>query len=96
MAPMAYERVRNRGNGRTIELAVDVVKVSVLTMLFLAPIGAILINLTGPILLNKITEEEQRRKRELSYLRILSLQPFSRQLVRQKEIKRRLSGVVTA
>nr|XP_034184731.1 sodium/hydrogen exchanger 9B1-like [Osmia lignaria]XP_034184732.1 sodium/hydrogen exchanger 9B1-like [Osmia lignaria] len=96
MAPMAYERVRHRANGRMIELAVDVVKVSVLTMLFLAPIGAILINLTGPILLNKITKEEQRRKRELSYLRILSLQPFSHQSVRKKEIKRRLSGVVTA
>ncbi|XP_076235687.1 sodium/hydrogen exchanger 9B1 [Calliopsis andreniformis] len=76
LGPMAYERVRNEPDNENIELALDVVRVSVVAILFLAPIGAFSINTLGPILLNQVTAEKYERDRALSYLRILSLQPF--------------------
>lgn len=58
-------------------MAEDIVKVSVVTILFLSPIGASLISRTGPILLGRATEEQRQREREMSYLRILSFLPTS-------------------
>ncbi|XP_043260354.1 sodium/hydrogen exchanger 9B2-like [Colletes gigas] len=75
LGPLAFERVRNGPDLEKIEMALDIIRLSVVTVLILAPLGAFLIAYTGPILLNKITIEEHERQRELSYLRILSLQP---------------------
>ncbi|XP_043465121.1 sodium/hydrogen exchanger 9B1-like [Leptopilina heterotoma] len=75
LAPLALEQARNAENAGDIELATDIVRLSVVAVVFLAPLGAIIMMATGPLLLNKITAEEQERKRRLSYLRMLSLQP---------------------
>ncbi|XP_076683996.1 sodium/hydrogen exchanger 9B2 isoform X1 [Andrena cerasifolii] len=75
LAPMAYERECSEQNMEKKQLALDIVRLSVLTILFLSPIGAFAITTSGPFLLNKITDEQYQRDRELSYLRILSLQP---------------------
>ncbi|KAG7212671.1 hypothetical protein KM043_012951 [Ampulex compressa] len=75
LAPMAYEHARMEEDAEKIELALDVVRISVIAIVFLAPLGAIVMMATGPFLLNKISLEEHRRERELSYLRIVSLQP---------------------
>lgn len=72
---MAFERARKEGDPAKIELALDVVRISVVAIVFLAPLGAIAMMSTGPFLLNKISIEEQQRERELSYLHIVSLQP---------------------
>ncbi|XP_014479555.1 PREDICTED: sodium/hydrogen exchanger 9B1-like [Dinoponera quadriceps] len=75
LAPMAFERARHEGDPAKIELALDVVRISVIAIVFLAPLGAMCMMNTGPFLLNKISFEEQRRERELSYMHIVSLQP---------------------
>ncbi|KZC14599.1 Sodium/hydrogen exchanger 9B1 [Dufourea novaeangliae] len=75
LGPMALERVRNKMQSENIEIALDVVRISVITILIMAPIGAFVVTFSGPFLLNKISEEERQRNRELSYLRVLSLQP---------------------
>ncbi|XP_043521498.1 sodium/hydrogen exchanger 9B1-like isoform X2 [Frieseomelitta varia] len=75
LGPMAYEHLRNEKFSEELEMAEDIVKVSVVTILFLSPIGASLISRTGPILLSRATEEQRQREREMSYLRILSFLP---------------------
>ena len=72
---MALEQAQNDGDPEKIELANDVIQMSVLAIVFLAPLGALVMMLTGPRLLTKSTDEEHRRRRELSYVKILSLQP---------------------
>ncbi|XP_043497108.1 sodium/hydrogen exchanger 9B1-like [Polistes fuscatus] len=74
LAPMAYQRTIEE-NPEHIELALDVVRISIVAVIFLAPLGAIIMMISGPLLLNKITIEEQERERRLSYLHIRSLQP---------------------
>ncbi|XP_076397354.1 sodium/hydrogen exchanger 9B1 isoform X1 [Megachile rotundata] len=96
LGPMAYERARREADDWTMDLAQDVVEVAFVTMLLLAPLGSILINHTGPLLLKRVSKREERRKRELSYLRILSLQPLPRHSIRERERKRRVTNVVTA
>ncbi|CAD1479948.1 unnamed protein product [Heterotrigona itama] len=76
LGPMAYEHLRNEKFSEELGMAEDIVKVSVVTILFLSSIGASLINRTGPILLSRATEEQRQREREMSYLRILSLLPM--------------------
>ncbi|KAK1116508.1 hypothetical protein K0M31_018971 [Melipona bicolor] len=75
LGPMAYEHLRNEKFSEELEMAEDIVKVSVVAILFLSPIGASLISRTGPILLDRATEEQRQREREMSYLRILSFLP---------------------
>ncbi|XP_071571560.1 sodium/hydrogen exchanger 9B1 [Temnothorax nylanderi] len=75
LAPMAFERARKEGDPTKIELALDVVRISVIAIVFLAPLGAIGMMTSGPYLLNKISIEEHQRERELSYMRIVALQP---------------------
>lgn len=75
LAPMAFERARKEGVPEKIELALDVVRISVIAIVFLAPLGAIGMMTSGPFLLNKIGIEEQRRERALSYKRIVAMQP---------------------
>ncbi|XP_018363833.1 PREDICTED: sodium/hydrogen exchanger 9B1-like isoform X1 [Trachymyrmex cornetzi] len=84
LAPMAFERARKEGDPTKIELALDVVRISVIAIVFLAPLGAIGMMASGPYLLNKINIEEHRRERELSYLRIVALQPVRRRRKRKK------------
>lgn len=72
---MAYEHLRNEKFSEELEMAEDIVKASVVAILFLSPIGASLISRTGPILLDRTTEEQRQREREMSYLRILSFLP---------------------
>lgn len=57
-------------------MALNIIMLSIITF-FLAPIGYSLMNYTGPIFLEQITEEQRQKERELSYLRILSLLPES-------------------
>ena len=78
LAPMAMEQARSSENPKDIELAFDVVRISVMAIVFLAPLGAIIMMVTGPMLLNKITAEEERRKRQMSYVKIVNLQPAFR------------------
>lgn len=75
LGPMAYEHLRNEKFSEELEMAEDIVKASVVAILFLSPIGASLISRTGPILLDRTTEEQRQREREMSYLRILSFLP---------------------
>ncbi|XP_033228110.1 sodium/hydrogen exchanger 9B1-like isoform X2 [Belonocnema kinseyi] len=75
LAPLALEQARSTENRTDIETAIDVVRLSVVAIVFLAPLGAIIMMAAGPMLLNQITAEEQESKRRLSYLRIVSLQP---------------------
>ncbi|XP_046834701.1 putative SLC9B1-like protein SLC9B1P1 [Vespa crabro] len=75
LAPMTYERT-TKENPEQIELALDVVRISIVAIVFLAPLGAIVMMISGPILLNKLSMEEHERERRLSYFRIQSLQPI--------------------
>ncbi|XP_017787418.1 PREDICTED: sodium/hydrogen exchanger 9B1-like [Habropoda laboriosa] len=76
LGPMAYEQVRyQRENREQVEMALDILRLSVITILFLAPIGASLITIGGPLLLEQVTDEERRRDRELSYLKLVSFLP---------------------
>lgn len=75
LGPLAYERVHNKADIEKIEMALDVVRISVLTILVLAPVGAFIITFLGPILLNQISVEEQPVNSNLNYLRRLSLLP---------------------
>lgn len=72
---MAFERARKEADPMKIELALDVVRISVIAIVFLAPLGAIGMMTSGPCLLRKISIEEHQRERELSYIRIIALQP---------------------
>lgn len=81
---MAFERAREEGDPAQIDLALDVVRISVLSVVLLAPLGAICMMNTGPFLLNRITIEEHERERQLSYLRIISLQPVRKRKKREK------------
>ncbi|KMQ84657.1 mitochondrial sodium hydrogen exchanger nha2-like protein [Lasius niger] len=84
LAPIAFERARKEGDSTKIELALDVVRLSVITIVFLAPLGAIGMMTSGPFFLNKISIEEQQRERELSYSRIVGLQPVRTRKQRNK------------
>ncbi|XP_043686655.1 sodium/hydrogen exchanger 9B1-like [Vespula pensylvanica] len=75
LAPMTYERTTEE-NPKQIELALDVIRMSIVAIVFLAPLGAIVMMISGPILLNKLSMEEHERERRLSYFRIRSLQPI--------------------
>nr|XP_031830195.1 sodium/hydrogen exchanger 9B1-like [Nomia melanderi] len=75
LGPLAYEHVQNKPDVEKVQLALDVVRISVITILFLAPIGAFVITFSGPILLNQINVEEHPMNPKLNYLRRLSLQP---------------------
>lgn len=72
---MAYEHESSERNMEKEKLALDIIRVCMVTILFLSPIGAFAMTTSGPFLLNKITDEEYQRDRELSYIRILSMQP---------------------
>lgn len=84
LAPIALESARKNGDPAEIELALDVVKISVIAIVFLAPLGAIGIMTSGPFLLNKISTEEHQRKRELSYAYMIGLEPIR---TRRKKVK---------
>ncbi|KAL2720053.1 sodium/hydrogen exchanger 9B1-like [Vespula squamosa] len=75
LAPMTYERTTEE-NPKQIELALDVIRMSIVAIVFLAPLGAIIMMISGRILLNKISMEEHEKERRLSYFRIQSLQPI--------------------
>ncbi|CAK9826936.1 Sodium/hydrogen exchanger 9B1 [Anthophora retusa] len=78
LGPMAYEHVRYQPENREqVEMALDLLRLSVIAILFLAPIGSSLISIVGPILLEQVTDEQQRRARELSYLKLVSFLPTS-------------------
>lgn len=81
---MAFERARKEDDPTKIELALDVVRISVIAVVFLAPLGAIGMMTSGPYFLNKISIEEHQRERELSYARIVALQPVSTRKQRKK------------
>ncbi|XP_014599976.1 PREDICTED: sodium/hydrogen exchanger 9B1-like [Polistes canadensis] len=85
LAPMAYQRTTEE-DPEHIELALDVVRISIVAVIFLAPLGAIIMMISGPLLLNKITMEEHERERRLSYLRIRSLQPVRTRTRRRSNI----------
>lgn len=72
---MAFERARKEDDPTKIELALDVMRISFITIVFLAPLGAFCMMTSGPFLLNKISIEEQQRERELSYAHTIALQP---------------------
>ncbi|XP_046587876.1 putative SLC9B1-like protein SLC9B1P1 [Neodiprion lecontei] len=72
LAPMAYEHALAKNNTRELELAEDVLKVSVLAILFLAPIGAMIMMMTGPHLLSRISSDAMEERR-LQSLRTLSM-----------------------
>lgn len=82
---MAYQRTTEE-DPEHIELALDVVRISIVAVIFLAPLGAIIMMISGPLLLNKITMEEHERERRLSYLRIRSLQPVRTRTRRRSNI----------
>lgn len=84
---MAFEHARNTVDVNEIDLAVEIVRMSVTAIVLLAPLGAICITNSGPYLLNKITVEEHKRERELSYLRIIALQPFRPPKKRKKRTR---------
>lgn len=75
LAPMALEEAWRTDDEIEISLAMDVVRISVVAIVFLAPLGAVIMMLSGPLLLNRLDEDEIHRHRELSYLRWTSLQP---------------------
>ena len=72
---MAFERARKEDDPTQLELALDVVRMSVIAIVVLAPLGAMGMMTSGPFCLNKISIEELQRERELSYARIVALQP---------------------
>ncbi|XP_044021062.1 sodium/hydrogen exchanger 9B2-like [Aphidius gifuensis] len=78
LAPMALQHARETGDENDISLAIDIVRISVISIILLAPLGAILMMIFGPILLNKIDESEITQRRHLSILRWTSLQPVRR------------------
>ena len=84
---MAYERESSEHDIEKKQLALDVVRLSMIAILFLSPIGAFAITTSGPYLLNKITDEEYQRDRELSYIRILSLQPTPTGGKRERDVR---------
>lgn len=88
---MAFERARKEADPTKIELALDVVRISVIAIVFLAPLGAIGMMTSGPCLLSKISIEEHQRERELSYIRIIALQPVRT----RKKTKKLARGTVT-
>ncbi|XP_066582278.1 sodium/hydrogen exchanger 9B2-like [Prorops nasuta] len=75
LAPMSFERSTKNGIAQNINFATDIVRMSVVSVVFMAPLGSIIMMCTGPLLLKKISPEERNRDRELSYLKIISLQP---------------------
>ncbi|XP_057326212.1 sodium/hydrogen exchanger 9B1-like isoform X2 [Microplitis mediator] len=75
LAPLTLEHAGQREHPEIISLATDVLRMSVVSILFLAPLGAIIMMVTGPVLLNKIDEETKTRRRQLSFLQWSSLQP---------------------
>lgn len=79
LAPMALQHAREIGDENEISLAIDVVRISVVAMIFLAPLGAVIMMIFGPLLLNKIEQNEINEKRHLSILRWTSLQPVRRE-----------------
>lgn len=83
---MTYERTTEE-SPEQIELALDVVRISIVAIVILAPLGAIVMMISGPILLNKFSMEEHERERRLSYIRIQSLQP-----IRTRRIKTSISA----
>ncbi|CAD6227541.1 GSCOCG00001224001-RA-CDS, partial [Cotesia congregata] len=87
LAPLALESAGQIDHPEIMSLATDIVRMSVVSILFLAPLGAIIMMVTGPILLTKIDEETQARRRELSFLQWSSLQPirFRRKKILQAE-----------
>ena len=72
-----------------IEFALDVVRISVVAIIFLAPLGAVIMMISGPLLLNKITGEEAQRQRYLSYLAMVNqLQPVRTQPRKIQAVRR--------
>ncbi|XP_014206043.1 sodium/hydrogen exchanger 9B2-like [Copidosoma floridanum] len=78
LAPMVFEQAKTSGNPEDLDLALDMVRMAIISILFLAPLGAIIMMVTGPLLLNKSSMEEYRKHREQSVIRIMSLQPIRR------------------
>lgn len=75
---MTLEQALRDKNDEEIFYATDIARIAVLAILVFSPLGALVMMSTGPHLLNKVTDEELRRRRELSYLKIVSLQPVRR------------------
>ncbi|KAJ8680470.1 hypothetical protein QAD02_016257 [Eretmocerus hayati] len=92
LAPMTLEQAEKDDDPGEMEKAIDVVRLSVVSVMILAPLGAMIMMMTGPLLLNKTSYEEHQRRRELSYLRLLSLQPVRRR--RSQRIDNRRSRIV--
>ncbi|XP_015109039.1 putative SLC9B1-like protein SLC9B1P1 [Diachasma alloeum] len=87
LAPMALEEARLTDDENEISLAMDVVRISVVAIVFLAPLGAIIMMVSGPLLLNRLEEDEINRHRELSFLRWTSLQPVNNNRQRNSSIR---------
>ncbi|XP_078040755.1 sodium/hydrogen exchanger 9B2 [Augochlora pura] len=69
LGPMAYERLKENPEHEGVQMALEVMRISVITVLFLAPVGTVAITVTGPILLEQSVVEDE----ELNYLRRISL-----------------------
>ncbi|XP_043275647.1 putative SLC9B1-like protein SLC9B1P1 [Venturia canescens] len=77
LAPMTYENAKLENDPVKVEIALDVMRISVVSIIFLAPLGAVIMMVSGPLLLNRTAEEETTRERHLSHLRKTNqLQPI--------------------
>uniref|UniRef100_A0A0C9QX53 SLC9B2 protein n=1 Tax=Fopius arisanus TaxID=64838 RepID=A0A0C9QX53_9HYME len=88
LAPMALEEARRTDDENEISIAIDVVRISVVAIVFLAPLGAVIMMVSGPLLLNRLEEDEIHRHRQLSFLRWTSLQPVHNNRQRNSSIRR--------
>ncbi|XP_014232033.1 sodium/hydrogen exchanger 9B2-like [Trichogramma pretiosum] len=80
LAPMVLEEALSSGTAggeqqRRMGYVLDVVRMAVVTVLLMSPIPAVAIMIAGPRLLHRLDEEERSKQRELSLIRLLSLQP---------------------
>lgn len=73
---MAYENALSKNNTLEIDLAEEVLQVSVMAIVLLAPLGALIIMVTGPHLLNRLSNEAIIERR-LQSLRSLSMKKSS-------------------
>ncbi|XP_020291309.1 mitochondrial sodium/hydrogen exchanger 9B2-like isoform X2 [Pseudomyrmex gracilis] len=74
LAPIAFERASKEDDPAKIELALDVVRLSIIVIVILAPLGAFAMMTSGPLLLNKISIEEYKRDRLLSWAPVVAPQ----------------------
>lgn len=78
LGPMLLEHAIHDKNEEEFFFAQDIERIAVLAIMIFAPLGALIMMTTGPHLLNKLSDEELKRRRELSLTKIVSLQPIRR------------------